>query len=53
MWGGVHPNFLDDVFYDKQFARSKKHYDSRDGSDLREYYELGFVAFKEAEKGGF
>ena len=53
MWGGVHPNYLDDVFYDHQFARSRRLYDSRDGGEVNTQYELGFVAFKDANKGGF
>ena len=53
MWGGVHPNYLDDVFYERHFARSKRSFGSRDGSEMNHQYELGFIAFKDASKGGF
>jgi len=53
MWGGVHPNFLDDVFYDAHFSRSRRLYESPSGGDASADYELGFVAFKEPEQSGF
>ena len=53
MWGAVHPNFLDQDFYERHFAKSRRVYGSRDGSDVNKQYELGFVAFKDASKGGF
>ncbi len=53
MWGGVHPNFLDDRFYDRHFSRSRRLYGSRDGSDVHKQYELGFVAWKDASMGSF
>lgn len=53
MWGGVHPNYLDDEFYNRHFSRSRRLFASRDGSDLNAQYELGFVAFKDAAHGGF
>jgi 2-polyprenyl-3-methyl-5-hydroxy-6-metoxy-1,4-benzoquinol methylase len=53
MWGAVHPNYLDEVFYDHNFSRSKRHYGSRDGSDLNAQYELGFVAIKGSTKDQF
>jgi len=53
MWGGVHPNFLDNVFYDAHFARSRHLYESPSGSDAWADYELGCVAFKDPEQGGF
>ncbi len=53
MWGGVHPNYLDSVFYDHQFSRSRRVFAARDGGDLNSQYELGFVAFKDESKGGF
>lgn len=53
LWGAVHPNFLDKVFYERHFARSKRQYDSRDGSDVNKQYELGFVAWKNAAENGF
>jgi 2-polyprenyl-3-methyl-5-hydroxy-6-metoxy-1,4-benzoquinol methylase len=53
MWGNVHPNYLDDVFYDRSFSRSRHFYDSRDGSEPHKHYELGLVAIKDASSGGF
>jgi 2-polyprenyl-3-methyl-5-hydroxy-6-metoxy-1,4-benzoquinol methylase len=53
MWGEVHPNYLDDLFYDKHFARSRRLFAARDGGDVMTQYELGFVAWKHAGKGGF
>lgn len=53
MWGSVHPNFLDEVFYDKQFSRSKRVYAARDGSDVNSQYELGFFARKSEDQEGF
>ena len=53
MWGGVHPNFLDDVFYDAQFARSRHLFVSLSGGGAFEEYEFGFVAFKDAQQVGF
>jgi 2-polyprenyl-3-methyl-5-hydroxy-6-metoxy-1,4-benzoquinol methylase len=53
MWGGVHPNYLDHVFYEQHFQRSRRWYGARDGSDVNKQYELGFIAFKDAGKGGF
>src|SRR5262249_24072935 len=53
MWGGVHPNYLDDVFYEQHFQRSRRRYGARDGSDVNKQYELGFIAFKDAGNGGF
>lgn len=53
MWGEVHPNYLDDVFYEKHFARSRRLIAARDGGDVMTQYELGFVAWKDASKGGF
>jgi len=53
MWGAVHPNFLDEVFYERHFARSRRVYGSRDGTDVNSQYELGFIAFKDASRGGF
>lgn len=52
-WGGVHPNFLDDVFYDRHFARSQHVFEARDGGDVIKQYELGFLAIKDSAKGGF
>ena len=53
MWGHVHPNFLDEVFYDTQFSRSRRLYESRQGSPLHEQYELGCIAYKDASLPGF
>ena len=53
MWGAVHPNHLDDKFYEKHFARSRRLVAARDGGDVMKQYELGFVAWKDASKGGF
>ncbi|WP_083967418.1 methyltransferase domain-containing protein [Methylosinus sp. LW3] len=53
MWGGVHPNFLDDVFYDAQFSRSRRRYESPSGGDPWENYELGFIAFKGPDQDRF
>ncbi len=53
MWGGVHPNYLDDVFYNAQFARSKRQFVSLSGGGTFEESELAFVAFKNASERGF
>jgi SAM-dependent methyltransferase len=46
MWGDVHPNFLDDAFFDRQFGQNKPVYFARDGKKLDEYYELGVMMVK-------
>lgn len=53
MWGEVHPNFLDDQFYARQFPNSRTAIVSRDGKDPMQQYEFGFVAWKDASKGRF
>lgn len=53
MWGKVHPNFLDEVFYEQHFSRSKRLYLSREGDELMRQYELGFIAWKDETQGGF
>ncbi len=53
MWGGVHPNFLDDAFYNIHFSKSKRHFASPSGGDPFSDYELGFVAKKDASQGRF
>ena len=53
MWGEVHPNYLDDVFYEIHFANSRKLIAARDRGDVMKQYELGFVAWKDASKGRF
>lgn len=53
LWGGVHPNFLDDDFYNIHFSRSKRHFVSPSGGDPFSNSELGFVAKKDSDQGGF
>ncbi len=53
MWGAVHPNYLDEVFYETHFARSRRVFGARDGGEVNKQYELGFIAVKDAEAGGF
>ena len=53
MWGGVHPNFLDDDFYNAHFAKSQRQFKSPSGSDPFTDYELGFVAVKDVSQGSF
>lgn len=53
MWGLVHPNYLDDVFYEKHFRRSRRLYAAQAGGDVMKQYELGFVAWKSESGEGF
>jgi 2-polyprenyl-3-methyl-5-hydroxy-6-metoxy-1,4-benzoquinol methylase len=53
MWGNVHPNYLDDQFYNREFARSKCVFASQNGADVNRQYELGFVAIKNAAASSF
>lgn len=53
MWGEVHPNFLDDVFFEKHFANSRRTFEACDGGDVAKNYELGFIAWKDREQRTF
>jgi 2-polyprenyl-3-methyl-5-hydroxy-6-metoxy-1,4-benzoquinol methylase len=53
MWGEVHPNYIDDVFYNQHFARSERKFAARDDGEVMTQYELGFVAKKSVNAEGF
>lgn len=53
MWGGVHPNLIDNEFYDEQFSKSRRFFQSPNGCGVGEDYELAFIAVKDALNDGF
>ena len=47
------PIFLTTFFDDAHFSKSRRLYELPSGGDASKDYELGFVAFKDPEQGGF